>query len=797
MQAKKFLFAFLSVFICLVVVIGAIHPAILIARQANFELAEKFTTQRMQKMVGSTQVQANWIKDQDRFWYEYENRDGKNWYIVDAPGRSKDLLFNQEEMAAKLTEIFKKPFNSKDLPLKDFKYDEGKGVFTFHVDSIEFTYTLDTRQLIKGDSLKKKPDESWITYSPDSTWIAFARNHNLYLMRADDPDSTEIQVATDGERWYSYQQDHGDTTTTKRLRANVTWFKDSKKLYVRRRDWRKVRELWVINSLKKRPELETYKYAMPGEENVPQDELLILDVDAREWVKVKAEKWKDQALGGTYFNKGGIFLPEKSDYLYFLRRDRLWQHIDVCKADTRTGEVQVLWSEESKPYFNTRFADLWIIDGGREYIWWSERNGWGQLYRYDSQGRLKNKITEGFYTVGDIEKVDTLNKVIYFEAYGREPGVHPYYAMKYRVNFDGTGLKLLTPEPATHTFSMSDKMNYFVDNDSRVDLPTNSVLRDTRGRVVMTLEETDISRMVEAGWKMPEIFTIKAADDATDLYGVMWKPFDFDSTKKYPIIAYVYPGPQTEPFPTRFTISGSRARTIALAQVGFVVVAFGQRGGSPLRSKYYHNFGYGDLRDYPLADNKYGIEQLAARHPFIDLTRVGIFGHSGGGFMSTAAILTYPNFYKVAVSSAGNHDNNIYNMWWSEVHNAVNEKKRKVKKKQGDTANNGDTTIVEVEETYFEARVETNTELAKNLQGHLLLVTGDIDNNVHPANTIRLANALIKAGKRFDFMILPGKRHGFGDYTPYFERMMWYYFAEHLLGDYRTNIDFNIPEEGG
>lgn len=787
--ASSTVFCYFTLLICLLIFTTTS------AQKANFELAEKFTSERMEKMVGSTSVRANWIKDQDRFWYEYKTGDGQNWWFVDAARRTKRLLFDQEDMAAQLAVIFKKPFNSKDLPLKDFKYDVGKGLFTFHVDSIEFTYRLENRQLVQGDSLKKKPDDSWITYSPDSTWIAFARKHNLYLMRADDPDSNEIQVSTDGERWYSYQREDGDTTTTKRLRARASWFEDEKKLYVRRQDRRKMGDLWVINSLKKRPELETYKYAMPGEENIQQDEVLVLDIETREWVKLQTDKWKDQSLGGTYFNKGGYFTTEKSDYLYFLRRDRLWKNIDVCKADTKTGEVQVLWSEESKPYFNTRFADLAVIDEGKEYIWWSERNGWGQLYRYDSNGKLKNKITDGYFVVGDIEKIDTLKKAIYFEGFGREQGVHPYYAMKYRVNFDGTGLQRLTPEDADHTFSMGDKKNHFVDNYSRVDLPTTSVLRDTQGRVVMELEETNISRIEEIGWKAPEIFTVKAADDATDLYGVMWKPFDFDSTKKYPIITYVYPGPQTEPFPIGF--STRVGRTMSLAQVGFVVVAFGQRGGSPMRSKYYHNFGYGDLRDYPLADNKYGIEQLAARHSYIDLNRVGIHGHSGGGFMSTAAILTYPDFYKVAVSSSGNHDNNIYNLWWSEVHNGVQEKKRKVKKKnQETTATNGDTTKVkEEEETYFDAKVEPNTELAKNLRGHLLLVTGDIDNNVHPANTYRMANALIKAGKRFDFMVLPGQRHGYGDYTPYFERMMWYYYAEHLLGEYRTNVDFNIPEE--
>jgi dipeptidyl aminopeptidase/acylaminoacyl peptidase len=269
----------------------------------------------------------------------------------------------------------------------------------------------------------------------------------------------------------------------------------------------------------------------------------------------------------------------------------------------------------------------------------------------------------------------------------------------------------------------------------------------------------------------------------------MWKPFDFDSTKSYPIISYVYPGPQVEPFPINFSLTGYTGRNQALAQLGFVVVAFGQRGGSPMRSRYYHTYGYGNLRDYPLADNKYGIEQLAARHPYINMNKVGIFGHSGGGFMSTAALLTYPDFYDVAVSSSGNHDNNVYNIWWSETHNGVKETTKTVKEM------NADSVEVEKEVTTFEAPIKTNAELAKNLKGHLLLVHGNIDNNVHPANTLRLANALIKAGKRFDMMILPGRRHGYGPMQPYFERMKWHYFAQYLLGDFRSEVDLNLPEE--
>ena len=757
--------------------------------QANFEMAERFTGERMNKIVGSTQIFPRWIEDTDRFWYIYENKDGKNWYYVDAARPSQRLLFDQEEMASQLAEIFSKPFNSKDLDLHDFEYDTDRELFTFHVDSINFTYNLNGNQLVKGDSVQEEKEEDWATYSPDSTWIAFAKDHNLYVMRADDEDSTEIQLTDDGELWYSYQSSDDDTTSNKRLRSRTNWFEDSKKLWVKRQDKRKVNDLWVINSLKKRPELETYKYPMPGDEEVYIDEIKVFDPAAETSVRLDTDKWEDQALGGAYFNRGGIFETDRSDYLYILRRDRTWSKIDVLKANTSTGEVEVLISEESKPYFNTRYAQLAIINEGQEYIWWSERTGWGQLYRYDSEGNLKNTITSGSFVVGDIAKIDTARSTVYFSGYGREEGQNPYYENLYSVRFDGSRFRHLTPENANHNIRASEKGNFFLDNYSTVDQPTASVIRNASGEVTLRLQQVDVSGAEEIGWQAPEEFSVKAADGATDLYGVMWKPFDFDSTKKYPIISYVYPGPQTEPFPTSFSVAGITGRNQALAQLGFVVVAFGNRGGSPIRSKYYHNFGYGDLRDYPLADNKYGLEQLAARHPFVDISKVGIFGHSGGGFMSTAALLSYPDFYDVAVSSAGNHDNNIYNIWWSEVHNGVKEKK-KIVKEMGE-----DSVEVKKEEITFDAPVETNPDLAKNLKGHLLLVHGGVDNKVHPANTYRLADALIKAGKRFDMMILPGRRHGFGPDQPYFNRMMWYYFSEHLLGDYRTNVDFNLPED--
>jgi dipeptidyl aminopeptidase/acylaminoacyl peptidase len=315
--------------------------------------------------------------------------------------------------------------------------------------------------------------------------------------------------------------------------------------------------------------------------------------------------------------------------------------------------------------------------------------------------------------------------------------------------------------------SVNESARFFVNNSSRIDAAPESVLYDTLGNAVVRLETPDLSALMEMGFKYPEPFTVKADDGVTDLYGVMYKPFNFDEKRKYPIIAYVYPGPQTESVTKTFN---PRSNNISLAQFGFVVIEVGNRGGHPTRSKWYHNFGYGNLRDYGLADKKAAIEQLARRYAYIDITKVGIWGHSGGGFMTAAAMLVYPDFFKVGWSESGNHENNIYNNTWSEKHHGIKEIERDGK-------------------VSFEYDIEKNSELAKNLKGHLMLITGDIDNNVHPAGTYRLADALIKANKRFDMFVLPGVRHSFAPVSGYVNWLRGDYFARHLLGSSDESID--------
>lgn len=747
------------------------------AQKADFQAAEKFSNANLTTRTGDLAVQPVWIEENDIFWYSYKTPSGRNWWYVNAAKKTKQPLFDSRYMASQLHLLSKKAYNELDLQIKELKFEKKSTTrFTFQIDSVKFSYDMVSRALAIKDTIHKKDwkEPRWASFSPDSVWFAYALNHNLYIMKRHDKDSVGVQLTTDGEQYFSYARNVNDTAKNKKQYPRVRWFKNSEKLFAERSDVRKVRDLFVIDVLASpRPKLETYRYSMPGEEFVPQDQISVFEVATRGRVDINLDKWKDQTIEVRWSSQ------KNADKLIVVRKDRPLKKLDVCLVNAVTGEVKVLFSEEIWPYFNNDYAQLSVINEGNDLIWWSERTGWGQLYHYDGNGKLLNQISDGYFVTGNVQQIDTLNRMIYFEVFGREKEIHPYYSLTYKASIDRGGMSLITKDDASHSMSMSKSSKYYVDNFSRVDLEPRSVLRDNNGNILMDLERPDLTELYRTGWKKPETLRIKAKDGVTDLFGVMYKPFDFDSTRKYPVISYVYPGPQTESVPYTFSVSGRY--NVALAQLGFIVVNFGHRGGSPQRSHYYHSFGYDDLRDYPLADDKYGIEQLSDIYPFIDINRVGIYGHSGGGFMSTAALLSYPDFYDVAVSSAGNHDNNIYNQWWGETHDGVELLEKKVKLKDGET---GDTLKIS-----FKAEIKKNQDLAGKLKGHLLLVHGDIDNNVHPGNTIRVADALIKANKRFDMMLMPGQRHSFGNYAVYFERMMWYYFAEHLLDDYRSNAD--------
>ena len=768
-------------------------------------------------MVFSTNVDPHWLKLSNRFWYMYETTDIKNWYIVDPAQRSKKLMFDNEKLAALITLAVKDPFDAQHLPIENLKFTKDEKSIQFEVkssidqvkkdrkdkkaaDSLEkktfyFTYNLQTLQLAELKNYDKvKPKPTWASIAPDSSAIIFAKNNNLYWMDKEnykkavknEEDSTvvEHQLTKDGIENYAYGSSREDETNVdllkdkkKRKPSQVLWSPDSKNFVLIRTDERKIKDLWVINSIAEpRPTLQTYKYQLPGEKENPGKEMILFDFAAKTQKKLNVALFKDQELSlwqapvlqkdrDDEF-KPTVWLGTASKF-YFYRTGRDLKKIDVCSVDVQTGNVTVQVQERMNTYLE--IATPGLIDGGKELVEWSERDGWSHFYLYDSAGNLKNQITSGSFHCDEIVKIDEKSRVLYFTASGREPGENPYYVHLYSIGLDGKNLKLLDPGNFTHTSSLNDNETFFVNNFSRVNTAPKSVLYDYLGNKIMDLETTDLSQLVATGYKFPEPFKVKADDGITDLYGVMYKPFDFDPAKKYPMIEYVYPGPQTEAVNAAF--SARMDATDRVAQLGFIVVTVGNRGGSPERSKWYHNYGYGNLRDYGLADKKATAEQLADRYPFIDINRVGITGHSGGGFMSTAAMLVYPDFFKVAVSESGNHDNSVYNRWWSEKHNGVKE----VITPKGDTT--------------FQYSIDKNPELAKNLKGNLLLSTGDIDNNVSPANTIRLINALIKANKRFDFVLLPGQRHAYGDMTEYFFWRKVDYFVEHLLGDFTQPVD--------
>lgn len=798
--------------------------------KANYELAARFSADKIKTMVFSTQVDPHWLKNSDRFWYAYETTAGKNYYLVDPVRRTKKMLFDPVKMAADMSRLTKDPFDAQHLDIEKLKFIHSQTVIRFEVKSklveeVEkkdeeeeetnqeeggprpkqpkmvkktwyFEFNLNTQELkLLEDFEKPKDTPAWATIAPDSSYVLFSKNHNLYWMdienfekaKKKEKDSTivESQLTTDGEEYYSYGR--GDRSKSnvdkiknkdKRKPVSVLFSADSKKFATIRTDERNVKDLWVINSIAKpRPTLETYKYHMPGEKEAPQLEMLVFDFPNKQSVKIQADTFQDQSLNMLRApdlkanrddeHRPALWLAGNSGQLYFYRTSRDLKRADLCVANTGTGEVKVLIEERLNTYIETRAPGL--VNGGKEIVHWSERDGWAHFYLYDDMGNVKNQITSGPFHCESIEGIDEVNRVLYFTANGREPQEDPYYQHLYRINLDGTGLKLLNPGDYDHSPELNDANKLFVDNFSRVNTTPTSVLIDNQGNKIMDLETADLSKLFETGYQFPEPFTVKAGDGITDIYGVMYKPFDFDSTFKYPIVEYVYPGPQTESVNKSF--STNMDRTDRQAQIGFIVITLGNRGGHPARSKWYHNYGYGNLRDYGLQDKKVAAEQLAARHSFIDLDKVGIFGHSGGGFMSTAAMLVYPDFFKVAVSSSGNHENNIYNRWWSEKHDGVKE----ITNDKGKTS--------------FQYDIDKNSDLAKNLKGHLLICTGDIDNNVHPAGTITLANALIRANKRFDFFVFPGQRHGYGDMNEYFFWLRSEYFARHLIGDYRDGVD--------
>ena len=753
-------------------------------QKANYQLAEKFRLLEQNPIDKySTEVRPTFINDTDCFYYSFTTREGKKYYYVNPKKKEKRLLFDTDELLSKIAVYTKKAYSSAD-PHLSFTFMKDNETIRIDFDRGLYTYKIHTKELRQLDEKPtyKTGDPYWMKYSPDSLYFLYASKDNLYFVGnpKKGQDTIPVQLTTDGMPDYTFNREDEGKMEGRFGAESAHWIPGSHRFYAVREDNRKVRDLWVINSLSKpSPELITYKAELAGDKNVTQYELLLGDIDKREVKKVDINRWPDQYIDVLYASKDG-------KRLYFQRYNRTWNQSDICEVDVETGKVRVVIHEENKPYLDYQMRNVSFLNDGKEILFRSERNGWGHYYLYDTAtGNLKNQLTDGTWVAGPVAQIDTVGRKMYFYGYGREKGIDPYYYILYEAHLDRpNALRLLTPENASHEVSISPSCRYLVDSYSTVSQEPVNVVRNRNGKVIMTLEKPDLQPVYEMGWKAPERFKVKAADGVTDLYGVMWKPADFDSTKVYPIISNVYPGPFFEYVPTRFTIND--VYNTRLAQLGFIVITVGHRGGTPMRGKAYHTYGYNNMRDYPLADDKYAIEQLAARYPFIDATKVGIYGHSGGGFMSAAAICTYPDFYSAAVSSAGNHDNRIYNKGFVEIHYGVDEKVTTTKDSLG----------VESKTYDYSVRVRPNQELAKNYKHGLLLFTGAIDQTVNPANTLRLVDALIKADKDFDMFVLPKCTHGFfGESESFFEHKMWRHFARLLLHDNSADCDIDLNKD--
>ena len=765
------------------------------ATTANYEHAGRFSTKKVRQMVFSTRMRPNWFVSSDKFWYGWRTSEGTRYYIVDAATGQKTEVFDMAWLAREITAVTRDPYDAQHLPLdlelrddKFFQWDmtsktekrDSAGNTTGEFVTYRFYYDIASKKLTFDTEEHEDPYPHWANVSPDGSVGVYVKNHDLWVMdkenlakAAKDPkDSTlvERRLTTDGTRDHSWLSDNynGDTEkdSTARQFARLDWAPDGKHFALIRWDVSNLQELWVIHSTKRpRPELQTYHYQMPGEPGA-KGQLIIMDLDGKQQT-VAWQAFKDQdgevisdittaADNAADFNS--IRWMGGNDYFYLMRMSRDLKRYDLCRVDVGADSTRTILSERMNTYVETR-TPRFLHSG--DFVWWSERNGWANLYLFGPDGTLKKNLTEGSFHVEDV--LGVANGYLVVSACGVNPGENPYQMHNYRVPLAGGAMVQLDMDDMDVLATASDNGKYIVANYSRIDYKPAVMLVNTATGKRTPLEEADFSQLFAAGYRFPERFKVKAADGVTDLWGEMYKPYDFDSTKVYAIADYVYPGPQVEANNISWSFG---LRTDRLAQLGMIVVTVGNRGGHPNRSKWYHNYGYGNLRDYGLEDQKYAVQQLGARYSWIDLDRVGIHGHSGGGFMSTAAILQYPDFFKAAVSCAGNHDNSIYNRWWSEQHHGIQEKVS-----QGDTS--------------FVYHIDTNQELASRLKGKLMLVTGDVDDNVNPANTIRVADALIRANKRFEFVILPGQRHGFGDMNDWFFWKMADHYGRWLIGDRR------------
>ncbi len=732
---------------------------------ADYARAEKFLGYNTAPLVDHAGVRPVWLAD-GRFWYRNLMANGSEFVLVNPANGTRQVAFDQTKLAVALSTAAGTKFEAARLPFTAFDLSADSQTISFNIGDKKWSCDVSGKQCAAGTvqaavNQNRNPNES---LSPDRKRAAFIRDWNLWMR--DVATGKETQLTTDGVKDFGYATDNAGWTRSDR--AILMWSPDSKKIATFQQDQRKTGEMYLVSTNVGRPKLEAWKYPLPGDENVTMIERVIIEVDNPKVIRLKMPPDQHRTTLCDDISCNGDFTDVEwsadASRLAFVSTTRDHKRADLRVADAATGVIRDVLSETADTQFEsgTQTVNWRYLPASNEIIWFSERDNWGHLYLYDlTTGKLKNRITSGDWLVRQLLKVDEKNRTLYFLAGGREKGRDPYFAHFYRVGFDGKNLALLTPEDGHHDITLSPNENYFVDNYSKPDVPPVTVLRDMSGKLVNTLEKADISRLLATGWKPPQPIVVKARDNVTDLYGLMFTPTNLNATakKKYPIINYIYPGPQGGSVGSR-SFSPARSDHQALAELGFVVVLI-DGTCNPLRSKKFHDACYGNMADNTLPDQITGMRQLARKYPYIDIERVGIWGHSGGGYATAAAMFRFPDFFKVGISESGNHDNRNYEDDWGERYIGLLTKDANGKSNYEDQA---------------------NQNYAKNLKGKLLLAHGTMDDNVPPDNTLLVVDALIKANKDFDLLMIPNARHGFGSASSYMMRRRWDYFVRHLLG---------------
>ncbi len=671
--------------------------------EKDYERAESFMSYNTAKYVEHAFAQPNWIDDH-QFWYTTKSEGAAQTFLVDALKKTKTLT-------------------------ADYKNNGGKN----------------TRSRGRNEEV-----------SPDGKKSILIKDYNLYLKDLSNGKLT--QLTTDGIKDYGYATDnagwkHSDAPI-------LRWSPDSKKITTFQQDQRNSSNMYLVTTNVGAPKLEAWKYPLPGDKEIATIRRVIIDVENPKVISLSIPPDPHRGTLSDDISSSGTFddIDWKADgtEMAFVSTSRDHKQEKFRIANAATGAVREVFEEVVKTQYESgQGAINWrYLPASKEIIWYSERDNWGHLYLYDAtSGKVKNQITKGDFVVTRLLKMDEKTRTLYFLANGREAG-NPYFSHLYKIGFDGKNLKSLTPEEGNHSISFSPSEKYFVDSYSQPNVPPVVILRDLDGKLLVNIEKTDVSKLTATGWKAPTPVSVKAHDGKTDIYGLIFTPTKMDAGKKYPVIDYIYPGPQGGSVGS-WAFSASRGDHQALAELGFIVVLI-EGTSNPDRSKSFHDMSYGNMAENTLPDQITAIKQLALKFP-IDTGKVGIWGHSGGGFATATAMFRYPDFFKVGISESGNHDNRNYEDDWGERYNGL------------------------VANSDYEA--QANQNYAKNLKGKLMLAHGLMDDNVPPSNTLLVVEALQKANKSFDLILFPNSAHGYGPYSPYMMRRRWDYFVENLLGE--------------